>query len=63
MLQLYLFGQIVDFIGVFTFFCENFDDYPIISLCHVHDLLEVDLFFMVPSAGERLHRPAALSRI
>ena len=49
--QLHLFG----FRCFFLFLCEDFDDCPTIYFCHVHDFVEVDLFF-------RVHRPV-LSRI
>ena len=52
----------VDFISVFSFFCEDFDDRPTNGFCNVHDFTEVDLFFKVPCSAERLHRPV-LSRI
>ena len=53
---------LMDFISVFSFFCEDFDDYPTIDFCHVHDFMEIDLFLSVPNSEERLHRPA-LSRM
>ena len=33
----------VDFISVFSFFCEDFDDCPTIDFCHVHDFVAVAL--------------------
>ena len=46
----------------FIILCEDFDDCPTTDFCHVHDFLEVDLFFRVSCSAERLDKPA-LSRI
>ena len=53
---------LIDFISVFSFFWEQFDDCPTVEFCHVHDFVVVDLFLRVPYSEERLHRPV-LSRI
>ena len=50
----------VDFVRVSSFFVRILT--IALDFCHVHDFVEVDLFFRVPCSAERLHRPV-LSRI
>ena len=47
----------MDFIRVFSFFSEDFDDRPTLDFCHVHDFVEIDLFLRILYSEERLHRP------
>ena len=54
---------LMDFISVFSFFCEDFNDCPTIDFCCVHDFVEVDLFLRVPYSEKRFAHTCSFKNI